>query len=155
MFTKKIIVGIVLIISLLVLTTKVIADPLEIVKPKYLSIEQQVVYFSALYGVNPNLMLSVMNCESEGNQNAKGDGGRSFGIFQFQKETWSRISKDMGEVLDINSTHDQAKLASWAFANDYEREWTSYRAIKNGGSYSFYSKQLKKNFHIHCELSTP
>ena len=55
-----------------------------------------------------------MRCESNGKQNTVSDGGRSIGVFQYQKPTWERHSKEYGEELDRNSPYDQAKLATWA-----------------------------------------
>lgn len=115
-------------------------------------IESIVVHFSNENGVDPDLMLAVMRCESNGKQSTVGDGGRSRGIFQIQKPTWDRFTKEMGETLDYNSPFDQARVATWAFANGKQNEWTTYRSIKNGGSYSFYSKQLKKHFTVKCSL---
>jgi hypothetical protein len=54
--------------------------------------------------------------------------------------------------LDYNSAHDQAKLGMWAISQGYGNEWTAYVAIKNGGVYKFYSRQLKKNFVVKCSL---
>lgn len=85
------------------------------------------------------------------NPNAIGDGGRSRGIAQFQKESFNRLSRLMGEELDYNSPHDQIKLLSWSVANGHGREWTAFRAIKNGGTYSFYSRQLQQHFSVVCK----
>lgn len=93
----------------------------------------------------------MMECES-GGRKVKGDGGRAYNEFQFHKPTWDRMSKKMGEELDINSGYDQAKLATWAVANGYGREWTSYVAIKNGGKYSFYSSLMKKHYTVTCNI---
>ena len=61
------------------------------------------------------------------------------------------LSKKLGEELDFNSSHDQIKLLSWSIANGYGRNWTAWRAIQNGGTYSFYSNQLKKHFKVTCK----
>ena len=138
------------VVSLLAFSTKAIADPVDI-KTSDLTIEQQVTYFSELYGADTDIVEKVIQCESRGIVNAIGDSGRSIGIAQFQKPTFLMLSKKLGEELDFNSSHDQIKLLSWSIANGYGRNWTSYVAIKNGGTYSFYSNQLKRHFRVTCK----
>lgn len=145
---KKIVVF-TLIISLLI-HAKVMADPLNI-SPLELTAEGQVIYFSNLYGIDANIITRVIDCESQWEHSAKGDGGRSNGIGQFQKSTFNRLSKLMGEELDYNSQFDQIKLLTWSIANGHGREWTSFRALENGGIYKFYSKQLGKHFTVVCK----
>jgi hypothetical protein len=116
------------------------------------SIEKIVTHFANEYEVDSELLLKVMECESHGNPNTVGDGGRSRGIFQIQKPTWDRFTKGMGETLDYTSSFDQAKVAAWAFANGKAGEWTTYVAIQKGGTYSFYSRQLQKHFTVKCSL---
>ena len=137
------------IISLLAFSTKVIAEPVEIKTPN-LTIEQQITYFSELYGADTDIVEKVIQCESRGKVDAVGDSGRSIGIAQFQKPTFKMLSDKLGEELDFNSSHDQIKLLSWSIANGYGKNWTAYRAIQNGGTYSFYSNQLKKHFKVTC-----
>lgn len=116
------------------------------------SVERQIVYYANLYGFDSEIGLKVAECESNFSNKAIGDSGKSKGIFQFQKETFNRHSKQMGETLDYTSAHDQIKLAMWSMSNGNAREWTTYRAIMNGGTYTFYSKQLKKTFTVYCKL---
>ncbi len=115
------------------------------------TIEQLVNHFSIQHGIDPKLALSMMMCESEGNQGAKGDGHRASGIFQYWNDTWKRHStKYFGEILDINSPLDQAKVATAAIAGGDGREWTSYRALMNGGSYTFFYKLEQKWITVRC-----
>lgn len=137
------------VVSLLAFSTKVIAEPVEIKTPN-LTIEQQITYFSELYGADTDIVEKVIQCESRGKVDAVGDSGRSIGIAQFQKPTFKMLSDKLGEELDFNSSHDQIKLLSWSIANGYGKNWTAYRAIQNGGTYSFYSNQLKKHFKVTC-----
>jgi hypothetical protein len=116
------------------------------------SIENIVRHFALQEGVDEEIMLKMMDCESDGNQSAVGDGGRAKGVFQFHEETFNRMEKKMGEDLNKSSAFDQAKLASWAVANGMGNEWSSYRSIMNGGTYSFYSRLLGKSFTVHCKL---
>lgn len=115
-------------------------------------IENIVEHFSYVNDIDPKIALSVMQCESKGIQSTVGDDGNARGIFQYWTDTWARHSKEMGETLDINSSYDQARLATWAIANGHADEWTTYVAIKRGGRYSFYSKSLKKSFTVYCSM---
>lgn len=117
------------------------------------TLENTVYFFSDKYSVDPMLILNMIKCESKGNPQAIGDSGLAKGIMQYHTETFIRHSKEFGEVLDINSQYDQIKLAVWAISTNKGNEWTSYRAIKNGGAYSFYSKLLKKNFTVICKIA--
>lgn len=93
---------------------------------------------------------AVIRCESQYNEKARGDGNRAWGVAQFHKPTFERLSKLMGEELDYNSYYDQTKLLAWSLDNGYGSNWTAYRAIKNGGTYSFYSKLLGKHYTSVC-----
>lgn len=149
---KITIVSFVLLFSLLGFPSKDYAEELSI-NPQLLTIEQQIVYFSTLYGTDSNIVLKVIECESGGNHQVTGDGGRSNGIAQFQRSTFNRMEKILGEDLNYDSQFDQIKLLSFALSKpELAREWSSLRAIKNGGVYSFYSRQLKQNFTVVCKL---
>jgi hypothetical protein len=114
-------------------------------------IESIVTHFALENGVQPALVLKIMDCESGGVQDTVSDEGHSRGIFQIQKPTWDRFTKEMGEVLNYNSPMDQAKVATWAIAHGHAGEWSTYQAIINGGRYSFYSRQLHKHFVVLCK----
>ena len=152
MFTKKIIV-LCLILPLVAFAKPKLIDELKI-NPQDLTPKEQVVYFSNLYGGNANVALAVMDCESGGNHKTSSDGGRSNGVFQFQKSTFLRMEKEFGEDLNYTSQFDQIKLASWALTQPIKaREWTTYVAIEKGGKYSFWSSQNKRHYTIFCSVS--
>lgn len=141
-----------LILPLVVFAKPKLTDE-AIINPLDLTPTQQVIYFSELYGGNPTIALKVMDCESNGNHKTSGDGGRSNGIFQFQKSTFLRMEKEFGEDLDYTSQYDQIKLASWALAQPKKaREWTTYVAIEKGGKYSFWSSQNNRHFTVYCKV---
>lgn len=117
-----------------------------------MTLKETVVYYAYKNGVDPILALSMMECESKGKQNTIGDYNRAIGIFQYWKDTWERHSKAYGKTLDINNPEHQAELATWAIANGMGREWTSYRAIKNGGSYTFFYKLEQREITVYCSL---
>lgn len=144
---KKIIL-VCVIASLLLISTKAIAEPV-VISPD-LPLEKQVELFTLVYGGDVELNKKVISCESNGKQTAVGDSGLSRGIAQFQKPTFDSLSKKFGEELNYNSSYDQLKLLVWSIANGYGSNWTAWRAIKNGGTYSFYSNQLKKHFTVTC-----
>lgn len=100
-------------------------------KPVELSPDVYLQKYARVYGSNLDELRKVMHCESSGKQRAVGDGGRAIGIFQFHKQTWDMFSKKLGETLDINSYHDQTKLAAWAFSRGLQSHWTCYKlAVK-------------------------
>lgn len=98
-----------------------------IIKP---TLQEYISLYAHQYGASEKELLAVAKCESSFNQNAIGDGGRAIGVFQFHRPTWESFSRKLGERLDINSYQDQAKLASWAFANNYKSHWVCYNKIK-------------------------
>lgn len=144
-----------LVSSLLGFPTKDMASELEIKTPLVITenyIQEQIDYFSQLNGVDSKLISKVVECESQYNHNASGDGNRAYGIFQYHKASFERHAKLYGEELDYYSVYDQVKLGTWSIANGMGNEWTAYRAITNGGTYSFYSKLLQKHFVVRCSL---
>lgn len=131
----------------------IVAEPVQIIVPSELTVDEQISYFSNLYQADETLIRKVIDCESGYNHNSSSDNGYSNGIMQFQEATFLRMSKLFGEELDYNSKFDQLKLGIWALSKpELAKEWTSYVAIKNGGVYKFYSRQLKKNFVVYCKL---
>lgn len=145
----KMLVCLLLPLVVLFMAKPVIAEPLKI--SEELPLEKQVELFTLVYGGDAELNKKVIRCESGWDVKADGDGGISLGVAQFQLESFNRMSKAFGEKLDYNSSYDQLKLFVWAMNNGYAREWTAYRAIKNGGTYSFYSKQLGRHFTVYCK----
>lgn len=108
------------------------------------------------FGADYYLVERTIWNESNGIHEAVGDNGLSRGIAQIQEPTWEwlegKYNKEYDEDLEYTSEYDQLKLTTWSIANGYGNNWTAYRCIKNGGTYSFYSKQLGKYFNITCEL---
>lgn len=113
---------------------------------------EMVQYFADQDGYSNAILSKVGSCESGLDQNAVGDHGEAIGTFQFHQQTFDYLSQKMGEELDINSQYDQIKLAAWALANGYGNEWTTYRAIQNGGSYTFYSQGENRYITVDCKM---
>ena len=116
------------------------------------SVQELAKYFADYYGADYRDFYSTGWCESGWNPEAQGDGKRANNVLQIHQPTFNQWAKEMGEELDYNSTYDHIKVGAWAFAQgeSYRRAWTAYRALENGGTYSFYSKLLDKHFTVHC-----
>ncbi len=128
------------------------AFPTKVAYARTVPVEETYLDLAIKYQVDYNLMRSISSCESGGSMEAIGDGNRAFGEFQYHVGTWENFTKRMGENLDITSRYDQWKVTAWALSNGHGKHWTSYVAIQNGGTYSFYSKLLKKHFTVKCQL---
>lgn len=74
----------------------------------------------------------IIECESGGRHDGVwGDGGRSYGIAQFQRRTFSYLAEKSGiEGLDWKDRDDQILLLRWSIDNGYGDLWTCYRKIK-------------------------
>ena len=147
---KKIIITVLLCLPLLTLQARTINAPLLTVQ-EY-SVQELAKYFADYYGADYRDFYSTGWCESGWNPEAQGDGKRANNVLQIHRPTFNQWAKEMGEELDYNSTYDHIKVGAWAFAQgeSYRRAWTAYRALENGGTYSFYSKLLDKHFTVHC-----
>lgn len=105
---------------------------------------------------DPKLISKISWCES-GHKVLPHDGGRGrnmTGIHDTTFNGWLPLyEKETGETLNINSVYDQFKMMAWAFSkgDSYRNQWTTYVAYKNGGTYSFYSRLLKKHFTVNCK----
>lgn len=105
---------------------------------------------------DPILINKISFCESR-HKVASHDGGRGINVTGIHDKTFkgwlSLYEKETEETLDINSTYDQLKMMSWAFSKGekYRRQWTTYVAYKNGGTYTFYSKLLKGTYTAKCK----
>lgn len=77
-------------------------------------------------------MAKVIECESSGrHEGVWGDGGRSYGIAQFQRRTFGYLAEKSGiEGLDWKDRDDQIWLLRWSIDNGYGDLWTCYRKIK-------------------------
>lgn len=131
-----------------------ITNPLQIAQAdeQKNTTKELVTKYAQVYNVNSKVMLAMMRCESSGNQSAIGDGGRAKGIYQYHTGTWERIEDKLGKDMDINSEHDQIHMTAYALSQGMGSQWTSYVAIKNGGTYSFYSKLMKQNYTVKCSV---
>jgi len=125
------------------------------IEVKPLSVKEMAYLTAMQFGQDPTLISKIMMCESGGIV-ASHDGGRGVNVTGIHDNTFNywlpKYEKDTGETLDITSTYDQLKMMSWAFSkgDTYRRQWTTYRAYKNGGTYTFYSILLKNTYTSRC-----
>lgn len=83
----------------------------------------------------------VIDCESSGrHEGVWGDGGKSYGIAQFQKKTFYYLAAKAlksphspffkaGQSGDWKDREDQIQLLSWAVKNGYGNLWSCYKPI--------------------------
>lgn len=121
-----------------------------------LSLKDVTLYFAGMYQVDPKVAMAVLKCESQYGTLPNGDGGKAKGPWQYWDDTWQRhykeFYKETGIVLTKGVPNDDTRLAMWAFSKGKAKEWTTYVAIQKGGTYSFYSRALGKNFTVKCSL---
>ena len=111
--------------------------------------------YTSQYGVDIKVFKKVMWCESDNNpkaHNKTDPNGGSFGIMQFQTRTFYSYAKKIKlENPDISNVEDQIQVASYMFSIGEAKQWTTYRAIMNGGVYTFTTKQGKVHT-VRCKL---
>lgn len=76
--------------------------------------------------------LRILTCESGiRHEGIWGDGGRSYGIAQFQYPTFDDLRSQAGRPdLRWKNMNDQLWLLDWALRNGYGRYWTCYKGHK-------------------------
>lgn len=77
------------------------------------------------------LIADIVACESSGRHKGLwGDGGKSYGIAQFQKNTFYYLAKKAGvSGLKWKSREDQLWLLRWSIDNGYGDNWTCYQKL--------------------------
>lgn len=78
-----------------------------------------------------DLLDKMIECESGGVHHGRwGDGGKSYGILQYQRPTFNKLKKKAGMAwLDYWNKEDQIVLAKWALQNGYGHHWTCYKIL--------------------------
>ena len=97
---------------------------IEAPKTSFLSIDEYAQKAAIDSGLDPKKFQNLITCESHWKEDAAGDNNRSFGILQFQKETFARFSKKYDlDLLDISDSYDQIDLAVLMIRDGYEASW--------------------------------
>lgn len=123
---------------------------------KVMTVEQMIDSVAPTFNQDPKLISKISYCESH-HKVKPNDGGRGVNITGIHDATFDRwlplYKKETGETLNKKSTLDQIKMMSWAFSKgeNYRDDWTTYRAYIRGGTYTFYSRLLKKTFTVYCK----
>ena len=90
---------------------------------------------AADYGASVDELLAVGQCESQLEPFALGDGGMSFGPFQFHLRGiwWWTPAGRAG--LHPSDARQNVRMAAWAFAQgaEWRRHWSCWRALYGGG----------------------
>lgn len=73
-------------------------------------------------------MKRTIDCESDWNEEAVGDGGLAYGIAQFHEKTfdWMKGLAKRDDLL-YKERDDQIELMAWAFSNGYAHHWSCYQ----------------------------
>lgn len=114
--------------------------------------KEVIVRYANEYNVDKNLIYSILKCESNFNMNAVGLAGEVT-MAQYLPTTFEGQAKKMGEQLDIKSYHDVIKLTAFSISIGDGKLWTTYRAIKNGGTYTFTDRKGKQ-YTSYCKYQT-
>mgnify|MGYP001558805881 CR=1 FL=1 len=80
------------------------------------------------------IVADIIVCESGGRHDGLwGDVGRSYGVAQFNEETFYRFVKKSGAgKLDWKDRNDQIFLLRWAVSNGYGPSWSCYDKATSG-----------------------
>lgn len=80
---------------------------------------------AAAHGVSAAWLIRVASCETGGTFNpaSRGDGGRSWGLFQLHERGLRPLFYQMG-YSDPDNAWEASDFAAWAFANGYSRHWS-------------------------------
>lgn len=89
--------------------------------------------YAEQYGVDSQVLKKVMFCESSNNPkavNKKDPNGGSFGVMQFQIETFYSYAKKIKiENPDIHNVEQQIKVASYMFSIGQMKQWSCARNL--------------------------
>lgn len=97
---------------------------IEAPKTSFLSIDEYARQAAYDAGIDSDKFQLLISCESHWQEDAAGDNNRSFGILQFQKETFTRFAKKYDlRLRDISDSYDQIDLAVLMIRDGYVSHW--------------------------------
>lgn len=112
-------------------------------------------YFADQYKTSAEDLIKVAMCESgfnEGAHNKEDPNGGSFSFMQFQLPTFNQYAKKINiENHNIENKVHVAQVSSYMFSIGEGKQWTTYRALKNGGEYTFFYKPKNKYITVYCK----
>lgn len=96
-------------------------------KTESLSPVELVYKFSKKYGVDPELALRIMQCESEGYRYADNPNSTAYGYFQILDGTWHNVMTKMGLPVNTSKSHPTVSIEAgiWLLAHEGVRPWAS------------------------------
>ena len=101
---------------------KATIEPPQVIE-RWLTEEELIRNYAAVYGVNPDMAVAVAKCESSLNPNAIGDGGHSRGLWQIHRPSHPYMTDE--------KAFNPEESTKWAMPRLKEtpRIWTCYRNI--------------------------
>lgn len=163
-FKKMVVIALAL--SLLGFSTKGVAesptyeDNLVVSNESILTASEYISMYSEIFNTDAVELTKIAQCESHLGKYKTGDKGLATGLFMYHSGTWTRAvnlyrseTKDYTTVFDKTSIKDQAFITSYIWANhpEWKKQWSTYVAYKNGGTYSFYSRVLQGYYTVTCK----
>jgi len=157
---KRIIIIVILILLSVVAKANIDVKNQEVIEVAYIekekTVDEMIFEIAPLFNQDPFLIKKIIYCESSGKISSH-DGGRGTNITGIHDTTFDywlkEYTKETGETLNKDSSYDQIKMMSFAFSlgEDYRRQWTTYRAYINGGTYTFYSSLMGRTYTSTCK----
>lgn len=89
-------------------------------------------HYAELYGIDKEKIFKTIQGESEWIVDARGDGGKAYGVAQYWLNTFLRHSKACGfgfEEVDYYDPLAQLSTMTCAFSKGWAKEWTVYRRL--------------------------
>lgn len=72
-----------------------------------LSLREYLIRESVIWGVNPNLAVRIVECESGFKPYVQNKQSSAYGLFQFLNSSWSTVQIQMNKKLDREDPYDQ------------------------------------------------
>jgi hypothetical protein len=111
-------------------------------------------YFALRYETDPIPLLKTAWCESKhqmNRHNTTDPNGGSKGGLQFQQRTFDTYAKRIDiQNPDIWNKVHQAETGAYMFSIGEAKQWTTYMAIVNGGSYTFWYAPINDYYTVYC-----
>jgi hypothetical protein len=165
---KKILIFIAIVVLIALITTKIAQAYNKVIAVKeveeaQVTLQQKIdamttveliEYIAPQYGQDIALQKKINWCESHHDETKIHDGGHGQGSTGFHRKTFEGWKIEFGHPDYVyESNYDQIALMAEAFSKgeEYRRAWTTYRAYMNGGTYSFHSNLLDKDFTVTCK----